>query len=380
MTTALSSLLLLFVIALNVLGGTETNILPGLTYFRGDEHLKGKLTFLHRHRYIDPTNSSRAASICAFDLALEKLTALTDCPTGTFLSSMLGDTCCVIYSHGIWALGNGTNVIIYSEAQDLSRNLSLTAEPKLTVIAGNHIFFELEGHGGYKSVGQYLSTDSRELSTTTIVSYDVRRNEQRVLGLDNADKWEYQHYDRSHLPRDQTNQLHFKYRRGGKRLTEGKTYREGFYSLDLETGSIEWMGTQDNDDSRYALVGADNRHVFFEGSEAPISGFRLVSSPWVPGQLIEPQPKNKKVLHSFSKVSALTGGAYWLQQLSPDRRYALVRFAESTSRKTGMMPGWSRTYYLVRLNDGKTRVLLKDRVGSKTESAISEVRWVGPPE
>src|SRR5436309_1841310 len=86
-----------------------------------------------------------------------------------------------------------------------------------------------------------------------------------------------------------------------------------------------------------------------------------------------------KVLHTFSRFPKLRGGTYWLQQLTPDRRYALVRLSEPTARKSGVLPGWANTYFLVDLSTGKTRVFLKDETERQTLRSISTVRWVTGP-
>jgi hypothetical protein len=108
--------------------------------------------------------------------------------------------------------------------------------------------------------------------------------------------------------------------------------------------------------------------VGFEGNDAPVEGFTLVSAP-VSWSDIDSKPqvpdKQIKVLHTFSKLNALINGGgieYQLCEMSPDRRYALVR------------EGDSHTYYLVDVSTGKTRLLLK--TSSSINSSVWGLYWV----
>ena len=105
----------------------------------------------------------------------------------------------------------------------------------------------------------------------------------------------------------------------------------------------------------FGLHCADGSYVFFEGSEAPINGYVLLSSPVdsFHTKLGGADGKSVRVLKRFSRLS---GGYYSLNALSPCGRYVLVCHNECIS------DGWVRTYYVINVSTGAAWVLLKDEV------------------
>jgi hypothetical protein len=360
--SAIDKLLILLLLLINGCASAATNLLPGLVYYKGDEALTNKLVFLVEHDYTAATNSQTAASIYEFDLEQEKLRKVIDCPTGSFIASRSGDAFCVMYWKGPWGIDKDRNAFVHSASLQTTRSVSLEVPPKAVVVEDGHVFFEL----------------------SKLLDYDIARDETHLVELPDTGRWQYQDYNRIHVPLGQTNILHFYYNGRGKRLEAGTDYQDGFYAFDIGSRRAKWFAEilDDEDDASYTLKTADGHYIFFQGTGAPIEGTKLISSPWNDRQSEERDPKGQKskLLHSFSILPRLTGGTYWLDQLSPDRRFALVRLGESTSRKSGMLPGWTKTYFLVDLSNGNTRVLLKDRTERETTSSISNVRWVGSPE
>jgi hypothetical protein len=263
----------------------------------------------------------------------------------------------------------------------LSRTLNLDGEPQLVAIAGDHVLFELKGYD-FASPGYYQTKGGTE-GETKLIDFDIRTNQTRPLELSEASRWQYCHYDRIHVPRGQTNVFHFYYGVSGKRLGSGRDYRNGYYSLDIRSGDTRWLAEllDDEDDDRYTFKASDGRYIFFEGpdgSGSPIIGFKLLSSPWNDRETRHHHAKDPevKVLKAFSKLASFAGGYYLLNTISPDGRFALVRFQEATVPKTMEQPGWARTYYAVDLTNGKVRMLFKDDVEHVTYGSMSGIWWV----
>jgi hypothetical protein len=341
----------------------ETSLLPGMTYCEGPEALTGKLTFLLSRNVTLETNSPTSASVYEFDLSDKKLRKVADAPQGLFIASAKCGAFCVVFRPGNWYRGDDTNVFIYVDAMQRGQTLTLDSPPKQTFILEGHVFFVVEHANG-----------------TSLLDYDIARDQTRQVLLPDASKWQYQHFDQIHAPRERTNTLHFYYKGYGNRLADGKEYRHGFYSLNVLSGDIHWFAEllDDQDDESYTYRASDGRYVYFEGADAPFRGFKLVSSPWDFRQTRQQDPNGDrvKVLKVFSRLSAIGGNAYILSQISPDGRHALVRLQEPSVPKSPTQPGWMNTYFLIDVSNGANRVLLKEEVEHGTSGSMSVVRWV----
>lgn len=341
----------------------QTSILPGVTYYAGREALTGKLAFLVSHDATLETNSAASASVYEFDLSESKLRKVTDAPKGLFIPSNESGVFGVVFRPGNWYHSDDTNVFVYSEALRQSRTLTLDSPVKEMRVLAGHAFIVVERTSG-----------------TGLLDYDIARDEKRQIEFPDASRWQYQHYDKIHVPKGLTNVLHFYYQGFGNRLGAGKDYRDGYYSLDVATGDTRWFAEllDDKDDEMYNFRTADGRYVFFEGPDTPVRGFKLVSSPWdfLETENQDPKGEKVKVLKAFSKLSVRLGNAYMLSQVSPDGHYVLVRLQEPPVPKSPTQPGWMNTYFLLDASNGKTRVLLKEKVEQTTKGSMSAVRWI----
>lgn len=349
-----------------------TNLLPGLTYYPGRGHFAGKLVFLV-HSEERKTDAETAASIYELEFAQHKLRKVTDAPNGVFIASPSGDVFCTVYCVGAWREGGDTNVFVYSESSRSGRVVKLDSSPRDTIAVNGYVFFQLQGYGENKSPGFYSTKDKRQSVETRIVCYDIAKDETRLIELPGASTWRYQDYERIHAPRGQNNVLHFFYKAFGQRLVDGRDYREGVYSFDVRTGEVQWIAEilDDKDDERYYCQASDGRYVFFEGDSAPIAGYKLVSSPHdaASKRIYDPKGKDVKLLKKFPKVAV---GAYLLAQMSPDRRYVLVRLQTPANPSLGYV----NTYFLVNSSTGETALLLKDTVARDSGRSMSVVRWI----
>jgi hypothetical protein len=346
------------------LQGANSSI-PGLAFHSPPQTLAGKLAFHLHHDAESETNGATAGAIFEFDLARNRLRKVTDSPTGVFFASRNGDAVCVVYRPGHRFQSDPTNVFVYSHQLERSTIFQLPVQPQRTVFAGGNILFEIE-------IGRH----------TRIRGVEIGSAREFLIELPDASQWEYQVYDRIHAPRALTNVIHFTYRGFGKPLGEGRNYKRGVYSWNAQTGDIQWVAdsTEDRDDEAFYFRTYDDRYIFFEGRDAPIHGFKLVSAPWDDFEHGYKDGRGKakevKTVTTFSRTAAMGGGIYTLDQISPCGRYALVRFSEGTRRKTGMLPGTVHTYYIVDVDTGEKHLLLKDEIQKQTKGFLSQVWWV----
>jgi hypothetical protein len=359
----------------------QTKLLPGVTYYGGPEKLNGTLTFLLQHDSRQETNAASSASVYEFDLASKALRKVVDAPMGLFIPSREGGGFCVVDQPGNWFRSRATNAFVFSKSCGLSRTVTLHSEPQLVALSAQHAFFVMKGYG-FANPGYFLTTNGAAVETK-LIDFDLVGNQMHPVELAGASQWQYEGYDRIHVPRGQPNTLHFYYSGVGKRLAAGKDYRSGFYSMNIQTRKVEWFGelTEDKDDDAYTFRAFDGRYVFFKGapgSEAPIGGFTLVSSPWDDWHTRELHPKDQavKVIRSFSELAAFGRGSYVLHSISPDGRFAFVSFDEASVSKAEGESGWTRTYYAVDVFTGDLRKLLKTDVEHETYGSISGVWWV----
>jgi hypothetical protein len=367
-------LALLSLLFATVLYAGSTNLLPGITYNDGPEKLTGKLVFLVQHDYTIETNWEKAASIYEFDLQKKELRKVTDSPFGQTSVSSDGNTYCVNYWLGNRVYGKELLAFVFLEPSGQTRTLNLDRPSNDTEFVGGHVFFE-EG----------------EVFQNQIFDYDIAQNKTSLVELPDASKWSKgADFDGIHIPSAQTNVLHFSYNLrsyAAKKIKEGKDYADGVYSLDITSGNIKWISNDYicGDDECYRPKAFDGHYIFFEGPDAPFEGFKLVSSPWecldTKDHSSVEQAKSVKVLHNFSMLGAFVKGiaGYHFKQMSPDHRYVLVEIAVPLNRrKFSEELGSTKTYYLVDVSTGKTRVLLEDKTEAATKSSLwnGDVHWV----
>ena len=250
--------------------------------------------------------------------------------------------------------------------------LDLDSEPRSVVPVGPRVFFQMEKTNPY--------TGRME-----IMEYDITMGRRRLVKLEGTSKWQDQDYTSIHVPRGQTNCLHFEFSGQRNPLDEGKDYPSGVYSLEFANGEIRFVGdsTDDKDDEKHTYKTFDGRYVFFEGPDQPIAGFKLVSCTVDHFDSESRHPKGEnpeggkvKVLKSFSRLSDLFGSGYMISQMSPDGRFVVVRQKTASTPKTEMQEGRAITYFLVDATTGATRVFLKDEVEHRTKGSLSAIRWI----
>lgn len=360
------TLLLLFLPACTTRPAATTRLLPGITYYESGEKLTGKMLFLLSRNAEEDQNGEKVSAIYELDPAAKTLRKVTDAPKGNLFVSDNGDLSCVVFWFGAWRNDNNTNAFVHSTSMRERRILHLEASPMETTLVDSHVFFRLHQYPG------------RETTADRLLDFDMARNQKRFVELPGASKWQFDGYEMIHASAAHKNTLEFRYARGGNRLGDGRDYEPGIYRLNVQTGNVQSVPEVESAMNGQEFVTFDGRHVFFTGSQGPAEGFELVSSPWNHYWSKDRDPKGEKVkvLHSFPKLLAARGGSFVLNGISPCGRFALVRFMEPTLRKSGLLPGWSNTYYLVDVSNGNTRILLKDNVQHTTPGAMSPVHWV----
>jgi len=345
---------------LNETVDAATELLPGLTYCGHKERLAGKLVFLFGDNAFRLGTNEMSANIYEFNLQGNDLRKITVAPGGLFIASNDGKVFCVLYGVDPVSHDFGTNAFVYADDIKQSRIVSIGRPPLDTVVVDHHVFFQIK-------------TNYNE----RILELDLETGVQRLVEMPGASKWEHTLFKNLHPAPEKPNLLHFDYSAFGMRSAQGRDYPAGCYSLDVNTGAVAWFTNVDEE--WFSYKAADGNYVWFEGADAPIHGHRLVSSPlndsWA--KIEDPKGRHVKLLKVFSRLKTLTGSTYNLEQMSPCRRYALIRFAVPIMETKSGSPGWANTYYSVDATSGEATVLLKEEVRRKTVGFISHVRWVG---
>jgi hypothetical protein len=339
---ATALLLALSVSSCSTLGrGNGRTVVAGLTLYECPEPLTGKLLFLvdtNRTAFQKPRRGD-TATVYECNLADRTIRNVTSAPNGVFVPSAQGDTFAVhwaepnpaAHTYDIKAWG-------YSEHTRQARSTTLYSDgnsymPGSTVVVGESAFFDVWSRSG---------------GGPGILRFNFSTGEKTFLELPRGTA------PAQHQAEDNMNVLHVQ---GGWR---------SWYGFDVLTGQIAPVNcTKELSEFRCP----DGGYVLFEGSEAPINGFTLVSSPAdsFHTQLGDVDRKRVRVLKQFSRLS---GGDYSLNALSPCGRYALVCHNEA------MGDGWGRTYYVINASSGDAWVLLKDEVCRKTGGSVSWVWWL----
>jgi hypothetical protein len=116
-------------------------------------------------------------------------------------------------------------------------------------------------------------------------------------------------------------------------------------------------------------------YVFFDGTERPFNGTKLIIAPYPPekADIIDARRRKCRVIKSFSRFTA---GLYFFQCVSPSGKYALVRLDKPAWGKDGY-PHTSHTYYIVDLESGKTEKLLLDETSLQSQKGfVVGLAWV----
>ena len=361
------SCVLVFAILATKLQGSATEMIPGLRYIKGPENLNGRLIFLLRHDRHTKTYTEESASIYEYDFFKGKLRKLTACPVGFLCLSPDGKAFCIIRGHydpPAQSQIMKSDVFVYDIASGWKRSFILPCESKSTVLIDGHIFFQVEN-----------SDYDKDTSATEIMDYNIATDQMHTIGLTNASLFQYQRYDHLHIPQYMTNVVHFEFRQYGNRLSKGRDYKKGVYSIFPATGKLRWVcdALEDMDNPKFTPKAGDGQFVFFEGTEGPLCGYTLVSAQFniFEWKLFPSKRKEVKILHTFSKSVAGKSGVYYLHCISPCGGFALVRLVKMTWNRR-----WENIYYLVDLSTGNERVFLTDEVEAKTDGSIAAIQWV----
>jgi hypothetical protein len=231
-----------------------------------------------------------------------------------------------------------------------------TEMPGTTVVVGGNAFFVM-WHQQLQPGVDYGDK---------ILHYHFETGAKKFLQLPGASAWQYKTYDREHAAEDGSDVLHFRYRASGNRLAAGVDYPEGWYGFNVVSGTIARVECT-GDLSEFPCV--DGRYIFFEGSEAPINGYALVSSP-VNSFRTKDGDVDRRSVRVLKRFSRRSGGYNSLNELSPCRRYALVCREEESENHL------KKTYYAVNVTTGNTWMLLKYEVAGRSNGNISWVRWL----
>jgi hypothetical protein len=364
--TSVTPLLLVVLCASGGCASSGTNVLPGLTYYPGPEKLAGKLAFLLSEGPDDEDDTARTGAIYDFNLDDGVLHKVVDSPCGSLFASASGSLFCVISESGGNRGTNGTTAFVYSASARQSRRLPLPCRPSNVVLAADHVLFELKE---YPRPGE---------AAERLLDYNFERAETSWVKLPDSGDYQFAAYRWLSAPASQSNIVQFYYSRSGRRLREGRDYETGLYDLDVQTGSIRWAGRLGTKPDNTNSATINGMYVFFEGPQAPISGFRLVTSPWDYSwsKYRDPEGHKLRLLHAFGNLPARGGGNYILRGISPCGKFALVMLMRETSTESAALGAWTRTYWIVDIVTGSTRILLEDEIERSNRQTTCPVYWV----
>ena len=245
-------------------------VVPGLTLYESPEPLTGKLLFLTDTNYtsLGDRRPGETAVVYECDLADQTIRNVTIAPRGEFVPSAKGDTFAVL-----WAEQNPAAHTYDIKAWGYSER---TRQAKTTTL--------------YSDINSYMPGSTVVVGESAF--FDVWSAQGGGPGI-----------------------LRFDFATGQKGFL-GPLERAAWHSTN---------GVQ----NPFGLHCADGSYVFFEGSEAPINGYMLLSSPVdsFHTKLGDIDGKSVRVLKRFSRLS---GGYYSLNALSPCGHYVFVCHNESS--------------------------------------------------
>lgn len=363
MKLAIQKRLVLIIVALSCSISTwGADGLQGLRFQGTPQPLPGSFLFLVGLRGDAATDTVNSACIYEYNLASNALQKVVDAPPGDFICSRDGNLLCVIFGNSD-RIFTGTNAFLFSRLDSTSHTVSLGKRPNQWLVLERHAFFVLDASNG-----------------SMLAHYDFARNILKRIEVQERRGWGYETYDSLHRATGQTDTVHFEYRGSGLRLRQDGFVKKGFYSYDAQTGNITNLASRCwNDNEAHNWQSADGRYVFMRGIDEPLHGNDLVSSsfPFLEWSVWNRGQSDTKVLKHFRKARK---GYSTFEQLSPCRRYALVKLTEAVQPLIDK-PWMRYTFIVVNIATGATYNILEDTVESywgrfDEGPFVSGITWV----
>ena len=282
-------------------GLDTSNILPGVRVPQTQQPLSGRLVFLYQQEFLAHSSvSNKSAVVCEFDLATRRLRTIVTNVEGELHVSPEGNNLCIISD----TRGRAQPIAFcHSDMPMTNCIVTLRRYPDQATMVGHYAFFWFRDTG---ILGQ-------------LENFDILTQARIEVEMPAGSGWEYSGITDVSASRAESNTLHFRYDRHGKRVTQGIDYRPGYYDYRPSSGTLEWSTEQSLLDSSYRVAGG--QFVYFKGKDSPIHGFDLVTSS-APNDLIataSPNQVSAKLLHRFSAGRLFSSGWYTLDQISPNR-------------------------------------------------------------
>jgi hypothetical protein len=332
----------------------RVGLVPGLSYFPGSERIGGKVVFLCSTNTHMSRNDTNAAMIYQFKLDSEKLTKVGGCPNGLPYFALDGGSVCVDYRPVPDSDEGTSHFFVYSVAGGKQRALVLPGKLDQLVIDGGHVVVALRLSWG-----------------VDVLDYAIDRDEVRLIQKRGDPLWPRVEWTGTTLDSNGTNLAELYQERFGN--------TEGLLRLIAEAH-----------ERNETFRDYNGQYIFFDGDYGPEMGHRLMrSSERWRGDLRSDQDRasmgGQKVLATFGrKPNAGRNSTFQLLQISPNRRYALVRESESILRRNrrgsdDVFPTatWTKnTYHIVDLSTGASRAMFLDETDKDDICSISTVHWV----
>ena len=358
---------------LTLQGGEK--LLPGVSIEKIPPDAKGRFilmysrdtTVVYSENPPPAISNALSAAIYEFDLEKKSLRKITDSPAGFLHSSGDGSAFCVCYGFERSRI-NGA-AFFYTPHDQKSWRVEVKDEPRGIVIIGDRCYFCCDPPWRYPWGNERGG----------IFEYHIGSRQIRHISMPGESPG-INNFTFMHAAPDSTNALHFQFSYPTD-FEGNRTNRYGYYSLEASSGKISWLREQDYRDDPWfnGFKTPDGRYIFFKGEGSPNQTFTLVSSNRDSHDTEAGDPKGKdvRVLKRFGAIPRLSSTCFFLQGLSPDRRYAFVAESGEARRPTIMEGGadfWN--YYAVDVRSGKTWLMIKDRSQPEVHGCIWNVSWV----
>jgi hypothetical protein len=339
------SMRLLFIISISLRIATASfdtvakgiELVNGLRYFPSSEPLRGMMLFHVKHNTQNLQDYPTNGSVYGLNLGNGYFRKLFD-TTGSFFSvSKDGNFFSTI------EYGARTNLHAWSKGAPVEQIVPFSGGVASLVVTENgSVVIESDGGLYHFEFGQTNISQLKELSAKKRVAIS-----RQLIP-----------------PLECTNVVQF--------------YRNKYGDADWEYRLLEYKSQ-----SLFTFRSFDGKYVFFADGLSPAQGrvlgvgsqsyFEYVSEG------IAFKARAFRAVSTLPRSGIIHAEEYFLNQISPDGRYAVVRLQQPVAIKAGDYGGYRNRYYIANLETGKAHKLIDDNVQHVSLDAVAYVGWVPDP-
>ncbi len=322
--------------------------LPSVLSYSGPERLTGRVIILASNNSMGGATNTSPPTIYSLDLAADRLKHVSTAPQfGPLNLSQDGHLYCVRASDGS---PEHAAAFVYSDRSRTAQQVPLRGIVSADAFVGNHLLFALHETNGLR-----------------LLDHDMTMGGEKVIHIPRAEK-EHWEFGELRALGEHTNLLFFTCKAATAQDAHATTTNACF-SYDVESGQISFVNATGTLPSYKDTAG---RYVFFLGPAGPAEGIELVSSSVDYPALAAADVRTKDQLRRIQRFPRPRQGNYRLLQLSPCRRYALLRLDELVP------PGaYVHNYLVVNLSTSRTWTLLRNESALYNGTRVwPQIYWV----